>query len=225
MNVNFVNTIPPSSNSETQASDLGDTIDKDMFLRLLVTQLKYQNPVNPMNNEQFISQSAQFSSLEQMRSLNESVQALLESQKSMYKTATLGLIGKEVVVQDSEISLSNGSSTDLNYSLLSDASVTISIYDSQGNCIRTIDAGEQLAGVHSVTWDGLDDGSVRAPDGEYSFGVSAIDADGNEVSVYGTVSGIVDGIVTSGDSIYLSIGGSRIPVERVAEVWESNSTE
>lgn len=215
-------TIPPLYANEQVGlkptpTDMDDTLDRDAFLQLLVTQLRYQNPINPMSNEQFISQSAEFSSLEQMRVLNTNVQALIDLQRSSSRMAALNLIGKRVVVQHSTISLSDRSPVDLSYSISEDADVTITIYDVNGNSVRTVDVGHRSAGDCSSVWDGLDDEGIQMPDGSYSYKVSAIDADGKNVNASEVTSGVVDGLILEGEP-HISIGGFKCPLWAVTEV-------
>ena len=204
--------------AKTPASDPGNILDMEAFLQLLVTQLQYQNPLSPMNNEQFIAQTAEFSSLEQMQNLNASIQALIEFQKSSSRMAALDLIGKNVTVQHSTFQLSDGSTVNSGYSLSGDASVTVNIYDAYGNSVRTINMGNKLAGNHNFAWDGLNDEGVQMPDGIYSYKISAIDTDGNVVNASETVSGVVDGLIFEGEQPYISIGGLRVSLGAVTKV-------
>jgi flagellar basal-body rod modification protein FlgD len=197
--------------------DENGALDKQAFLELLVTQLRYQNPVNPMSNEEMIAQSAQFSSLEQMQNLNSNVKSLIQIQESSGKAAALNLIGKHVIIEDSTLSLTGQSSVELHYSLPEDANVTVNIYDASEHLVTTIEVGEQLAGEYGLVWDGLDSDGVRLPDGEYTYEVSAVDADGKEVGASQTVTGIVDGIIF-GNEPYVSIGSLRAPLWAVTEV-------
>ena len=217
MNIGAVNPniFPPSSQKVDAASN--GALDKDDFLMLLVTQLRYQNPANPMSNEAFIAQSAQFSALEQMKDMNEGMQTLVDLQKTSSRTAALNLLGKHVVVQQSDVSLSSGSPVDLSYSLSADANVAITIFDVNGGPVRIIDVGEQLSGDHALVWDGLNDEGVKLPDGKYTYKVSATDADGNSVDASEIIAGVVDGLVFENEP-YISIAGVRFPLAAVTEV-------
>lgn len=210
-----VNILPESS--DRQVSSKNSALGRDDFLRLLVTQLRYQNPMNPMSNEAFIAQSAQFSALEATRDMSENVKALVELQKSASRTAALGLIGKDVSARQSTISLSGNLPADLTYSLSADADVTVTIQDANGISVRTIETGEQLAGDHTYSWDGRNDDGILMPAGEYTYKMSAVDAAGNEVTASGIISGIVDSLIF-GDEPYISIGGTRVPLSAVTEV-------
>lgn len=208
------NVIPTTSEKQVSSSD--DVLKQDDFLQLLVTQLRYQNPSDPMSNEQFIAQSAQFSSLEQMSALNASVKELLELQKSSSGTAALNLIGKQVSVEQTSLSLLNGSPVELSYSLSADANAAIAIFGSDGESVRTMDLGEQFSGARTAIWDGLNDEGIKMPDGEYTYKVSGADEDGNEVEASEIISGIVDSVLFE-DEPYLSIGGVSVPLRNVVE--------
>ena len=163
MDVSAVTTTTLPVDTSGEASKTEDILGKDTFLKLLVTQLRYQNPMNPMSNEEFLSQSAQFSALEEMRSLNANVGSLIDLSKTSSRTAALGLMGKHVEANYSEFSLSSGAPANLSYSLAEDASVTITISNADGTPVRTINVGEQSSGNNSFSWDGLSDtGSLPA---------------------------------------------------------------
>ena len=217
MNLDAVNSIAWPLGTEDRASGAESVLDRDAFLKLLVTQLRYQNPINPLNNEQFISQTAQFSSLEQLQNLSESLNTLTELQESSSAMALLNLVGKHVVAESSTFSLSDGSPVNLSYSLSADADVTITIYSSDGVPVRTMDMGPQSSGDHSFVWDCLNDGGVRMPDGNYTFSVSAIDANGDDVGVSETISGIVSSVILGGEP-RVSIGGLYIPLWALRQV-------
>lgn len=210
--------------SDRQVSSKNSALGRDDFLKLLVTQLRYQNPLDPMGNEAFIAQSAQFSALEATRDMSENVKALVELQKSASRTAALGWIGKDVSARQSTIALSENSPADLTYSLSADADVTVTIHNTNGVSVRTIETGEQLSGDHTYTWDGRNDDGILMPSGEYTYKVAAVDAAGNEVAASGIISGIVDGLIF-GDEAYVSIGGTRVPLSAVTEVLSKTVEE
>jgi len=215
-----LDTINPGSQplvTENKSSGIGSTLDRDAFLQLLVTQLRYQNPINPLSNEEFISQTAAFSSLEQLQNLSESVNSLTELQRSSSGMALLNLVGKHVVAESSTFSLSAGAPANMNYSLSADANVAITIYSNDGIPVRTMDMGSQSRGDHSFVWDGLSDSGVRMPDGNYTCLVSAIDANGDYVGVSETISGIVSSVTLGGEP-RISIGGLYIPLEALKQV-------
>jgi flagellar basal-body rod modification protein FlgD len=218
MNIGNVNSVTwPLGTEDNRASGAESVLDRDAFLRLLVTQLRYQNPINPLSNEEFISQTAQFSSLEQLQNLSESLNTLTELQRSSSGMELLNLVGKHVVAESSAFSMSGGSPVNLNYSLSADANVTITIYSNDGVPVRTMDVGSQSRGDHSFVWNGLSDRGVRMPDGNYTYLVSAMDDNGNDVGVSENISGIVSSVMLGGEP-RISIGGLYIPIQALKQV-------
>jgi flagellar basal-body rod modification protein FlgD len=217
MNLDTVNSVTWPLDTKDKASGIESVLDRDAFLQLLVTQLRYQNPINPLSNEEFISQTAQFSSLEQLQNLSESVNALTELQRSSSGMALLNLVGKHVVAESSTFSLSGGSPVNLSYSLSADANVTIAIYSSDGVPVRAMDMGPQSRGDHSFVWNGLSDSGVCMPDGNYTYLVSAIDANGDDVGVTKSISGVVSSVILGGEP-RISIGGLYIPLQALKQV-------
>ncbi|MBD3182252.1 hypothetical protein GF312_08170 [Candidatus Poribacteria bacterium] len=220
MSINIINTKSGLRDIVEKVTEPGGTLDKDAFLNLLVTQMRYQNPMKPMSNEEFIAQTAQFSSLEQMQNLNVHIQDLLEMQRTSSKASALNLIGKEVKIENSSFSLKSGSPVNLSYSVSSTADVNISIYNSSGQVVRTFDMGENTPGIYSFIWDGLNEEGVMSPDGDYTYVISAVDSAGNEVGPTEIIIGVVDGLITSDDGIQISVDGQRFSLENVIEVRE-----
>lgn len=218
MNVNTIGTQAIQLDT-SKTSGLSKELGKEDFLRLLVTQLRYQNPIDPVSNEEFIAQTAQFSALEQMQALNTNVKSLIEFQESATKIAMLGLIGRKVTINNSTFTLTDNSTANLSFSLPKDATVTATILSADGNAVRTIDLGEQSAGTHNFVWDGIADGGVRARSGNYSYKITAKDIDGKDVDVQVSTSGVVNGIAFEDDQPYIFVDGSRFPLSLVTGVF------
>jgi len=225
MSIQTVNTnltkFDPTVNLPKPKSELG----KDDFLQLLTTQLRYQDPTNPVSNEQFIAQTAQFSSLEQMQQLNTSLNSLMELQKTATKASALALIGKKVSADTSTFVVSDKSFNSLDYSLPKDANVTMTIYDSNNNIVKNADLGKQLKGSYSFNWDDTNNDGIRVSSGNYTYKLSAKDANGQDVNINTAVSGVVDGVSLNGDTIQLTMGGLSFPLSAVTRVFQSSTGE
>ncbi len=223
MNINIVKTTGAVYNAEQNKPKLGEKLGKEDFLKLLVTQLRYQDPIKPMSNEQFIAQTAEFSSLEQMQEMNSNIRAFIESQRKISKSSAISLIGRNVTVNKSAFSLSSDkASASLTYNLPKDADVTITIFDSLNKVIRTVDLGRQRAGTHSYLWDGKTNQNNHAGKGDYSYKITAKDADGKYVTTDNMISGQVEGISFEGDDLLLNIAGASYPLSALAKVLPSN---
>jgi len=194
------------------------TLGKDEFLKLLTMQLRYQSPLNPMNNTEFTSQLAQLSSLEALNNMVKQMNDMLLYQNSIQNTLTLNLIGKNVKFSGDQINLKDKG--ELNYSLSADASkVTISILDSSGKLIRKVDAGQQNAGANNYVWDGKDASGNKMPDGSYSFKIEASDASGKPVEVTTISRGQVTGIAFENNTTYIVIDGKiKLQLNEILEI-------
>jgi len=194
-----------SASSSTNATK---TLGESDFLKLLTAQLQAQNPLNPMDSTAFTAQLAQFSSLEQLTSINAGLKYMLASQASLQNTMVTSLIGKTVRVAGNTVTL-NGQA-DMRYSLAADASnVTISVYDANGTLVRTTTQGAQSAGDNTFTWDGRDSNGNVLPAGQYTFTAEATDAAGNAVAATPLYTGVVTGVAFENNTTYLTLDNSR----------------
>lgn len=204
--------------NQTQTSSTTKTLGKDDFLKLFVTQLRYQNPLNPLDNNEFTAQLAQFSSLEQLSNMNSQLHDLLLFQNSLQNTLTSNLIGKQVKIPGNEIYLKENG--EISYAPEEDVSkVKISIYDSGGGLVREVNLGQQTSGEKSYVWDGTDNSGNRVPEGHYQVKVEAFDDSGNPVNVSTAVYGTVTGITFDNNITYLIINDSlKIQLSEIQEI-------
>jgi flagellar basal-body rod modification protein FlgD len=202
------------SNSALPASQ-ADMIGKDDFLEMMIAQLKNQDPLNPLDGTDFTAQLAQFSSLEQLVTMNEQLQSISLSQASLNNAEAVNLIGKEITVEGDTIK-AEGSSVDLMYNLSGNADqVTINVYDEGGNLVDTLESGSQNEGKNLIAWDCSSIGS-----GDYTFEVSAVNADGDVIPAYTIITGKVAGVTFKEGSPYLSVNDQDIPFEDIISVHE-----
>jgi len=173
---------------------------QDEFLNMLVAQLNYQDPMDPMDSQQFAAQLAQFTSVEQLVSINELLQESTNLQlmlnQSINNTMNAQLIGLEVEADNEIVLFDEGEATPIMYELPGSAnSVTLTISDSDGNVVKTEELGSMPQGEHTYIWDGTNNLGGTAPEGEYTFEVSAVSAEGNELEVVQFIQGIITGII------------------------------
>ena len=202
------------------------TLGQDEFLELLVTKLQNQDPLNPQEDEDFIAQLAQFSSLEQLENMNDSMQVGLDwdyiLSQTISNTMATSLIGCEVTADASQIYLNTAGTAKIGYTLDDVADqVKIEIYDADGDLVRTIKQDDLSAGSHSVEWDGLDDSGIQMTAGSYYINVTATDMEGNTSTVSSTAEGKVTGVVYVDGAAMLQVDGYSIPLSQVREVRES----
>jgi flagellar basal-body rod modification protein FlgD len=171
MAITPINNAPASGVAAGTASSVKST--KDDFMKLLVTQMKYQNPMDPMDNAQMTSQIAQLNTVEGINQLNATVSGLQASLMATQSMQSATLIGKSILADGNSINLLNGSAS-LSMRLEGAAeSVVVDVINSSGRIIKTADLGANAAGIKSFTWDGSTNEGGTAPNGQYTFQVNA----------------------------------------------------
>lgn len=225
MNVENVTFLSETGSSLQSAPRADKTLGKDDFLELLVAKLSNQDPMNPVQDEDFVAQLAQFSSLEQLSNMNDNllqdIQWNYMLSQTISNTMATSLIGRSVKADSSMIYLETAGTADLSIDLDRTASeVTITIRDQNGNTVRTITEKGLDAGEHLIKWDGLDNNGVQAAGGGYTVSVSAVDAEGNEFSPDQFIEGKVKGITYRDGMALLNINGQDLPLASVLEVKE-----
>lgn len=216
-----IESITTNSGAATMAastsSAAADSLGRDEFLTLLVAQLKNQDPLNPMESQDFTAQMAQFSSLEQLFDVNKSLQGIQEAIAARENDSALDYIGKQVKAAGNTL-YKNGASLDQgSYYIADGASVVVSIFDANGNEIRQIDAGYQEPGEHDLDWDGRDAGGFAVDDGIYTYTVTARDIAGTDVHAETYSRGTVTGVSNQYAVPYLVIGERLLEPENVLE--------
>lgn len=230
-----VNAVNPNDVSSALKSATGNsTMDKNSFLLLLVTQFKYQDPLNPMDDKEFVAQLAQFNALEQQMNTNEKMDSLVSLQTEQQMLSALNYIGKEVSARGTQVSVEEGKATLIQYSLADQAAhVTVSLMDSNNNLVRSVVLSGAAAGIHDFQWDKLDKSGVamnskggRVADGTYNVAISATDANGEFIAVDTSVTGKVKGVSKYQNEQWLTLTDNRVVnVAYVREVQDTSSTK
>ncbi|HEX7634726.1 MAG TPA: flagellar hook assembly protein FlgD [Noviherbaspirillum sp.] len=199
----------PKKKSAAGKTDVEET--QDRFLTLLVTQMKSQDPMNPLDNAQVTSQFAQLSTVTGINKLNDALTAMASTYQTNQTLQAASMINHGVLTPGSGIDLTKGNAllgVDLNGAA---DKVSVTIRDSSGKVVRTMQAGALETGSHPLAWDGkADDGSTLA-DGHYKFEIAASQG-GAKVSATGLQFGLVDSVVTNAKGVKLNVG-SMGPVE------------
>jgi flagellar basal-body rod modification protein FlgD len=191
------------SSSAAKIQTAADT--QDRFLKLLVTQMKNQDPLNPMDNAQVTSQMAQLSTVTGIDKLNVTLQALSDSMLPSQSLQAATMIGHGVLVPGKGIDLSSGNGyggIDLAQSV---DKVDISIYDQAGALVRNMQLGAQPAGLVNWQWDGRNDAGASMADGSYTFVVNATQA-GNAVDAAALQFGMVNSVTQGKQGVALRVG-------------------
>ncbi|SNR98111.1 flagellar basal-body rod modification protein FlgD [Humidesulfovibrio mexicanus] len=217
-----------SSTSSTDSSTTTHktTLDQEDFMTILLAQLKYQDPNDPMDDKEMASQVVQYSNLEALNNINEGVQTLVESTSSTSLTSGVNYIGKSIKSSGYNLTVNDGTVSTLYYSLgEAVTNVTANVYDKDGDLIRSESLGSKGIGDYTYVWDGKDtDGNVMA-DGTYGVIVRAENAEGEKVLVQSQISGVVTGVKTSSGTVYLELADGRtVELANVTEVVNTAAT-
>ncbi|HEV7874140.1 MAG TPA: flagellar hook capping FlgD N-terminal domain-containing protein [Enterovirga sp.] len=186
------------------------------FLTLLTTQLKSQNPMDPLDTNQFTQQLVQFASVEQQLKTNDTLSSLLTSAKASTTASAATYVGLDVTADGATQNLTNGSASwTLNPPRAAKATVTIK--DENGAVVATKAATLQ-AGAQAFSWDGKNAQGATVPDGSYTISVSAQDASGQGVAVSTEISGTVTAVDVSGSAPVLTVGSASVPLSTVKTI-------
>jgi len=206
-----------STTSAQTKSDVARTSlssDIESFLQLLTTQLKYQNPLSPMDSNEFTSQLAQFATVEQGINTNKNLESLLMLTRSNQAATALSYIGKTVEAKGNVNMLIDGK-TEFKYTIDKPAATTTIVVRNAANQVVYSGQGETMAGTYSFSWDGKNSLGVQQPDGAYSVNVTTTDGENKSGAATTFVVGTIDGADMSGDSVNVMIGMVIVPFENI----------
>jgi flagellar basal-body rod modification protein FlgD len=200
-------TTPPPANPSA-------SLGKDDFLKLLTVQLQYQDPLNPLENTEFVAQMAQFSSLEQLQNVNKTLENDLGSEDELHavlqQNLATSLVGKEIEMPTDRVQIEAGQPGHVAYRLGAGASQAhLEIQDALGRSVRQIDLPTG-ASHGSIEWDGLDTEGERVAAGEYRLVLEAVDAAGDTVDATALAGVRVEAVRYVGQEARLWAGGREL---------------
>jgi flagellar basal-body rod modification protein FlgD len=186
------------------------------FLLLLTTQLKNQNPLDPLDTNQFTQQLVSFAQVEQQLRSNDQLATLVSLQKTAQSTAALNFVGQTVVVDGSTSQLANNQST-WSFTSPKPATATITIKDSTGQTAYS-GAYTVQAGPQNFVWDGKGKDGTQWPSGAYTISIASKDANGQAVAIATEVQGVVDSADLTQNPPVLSIGGQNFTLDKIKRI-------
>ena len=204
------NDLLATMNPASAASARSATDAQNRFMTLLVTQMKNQDPLNPLDNAQVTSQLAQLSTVTGIDKLNDTMKAMMDSLSGAQSLQAANMIGRGVLVPGSAVTLSGGKAVyGIELSGPADK-VQATISDGAGNPVRIVDLGARPEGTLALAWDGLLAGGGMAPDGHYQLTVTAVRG-GQPVASQPLSFGEVLSVSTGSGGAKLNLGGARPP--------------
>jgi flagellar basal-body rod modification protein FlgD len=203
------------SNASTTETARKVTLSQEDFLNLFFTQMKYQNPLEPMDNNQMANQMAQLNMVEALKNMNQSLNTISTNQTSLNNLSAPALIGKMVEAQGNRLAIQEGKVMAGGYQLSQPGEVLIQIFDSNGNLVRNIQPGAKDTSKQKIDWDGKDQSGTTLPDGTYFFQVSAVDSKGQAVSATTFRVGTLQGVSYENGTAYFDLGGEKITLSKI----------
>ncbi|HEY9217960.1 MAG TPA: flagellar hook assembly protein FlgD [Phenylobacterium sp.] len=189
----------------------------DTFLSLLTTQLKNQDPLSPLDSNEFTAQLTQMTGVEQQLLTNELLQKLVAGANTGVADA-VSLIGKEVRAVGDKAGLAKGEANWVYKLDGAAADVKLEVLDANGRVVFVGAPSDNAAGEHSFKWDGKDSNGTKRPDGVYSLRVTAKDAGGKSVGSTTYIQGLVTSVEQTDGKTLISIAGSKVPWDTVSQV-------
>jgi flagellar basal-body rod modification protein FlgD len=221
-------TVNPTSTVGTATASVSSLVGQQQiagnfqqFLQLLTTQLKNQDPLSPLDTNQFTQQLVAFASVEQQLKTNSDLDQLVTLNKTSQATAALNFVGSQVTADGSTTQLKNGLAV-WNITSPRPAAASVSILDQKGNTVWT---GQQTldTGTQSYSWNGRTSTGAVAPDGLYTIQITAQDAAGQSVAVSTQYTGTVTGVDLSGPQPLLQVGSSYLTISQIGSIRKPGS--
>lgn len=205
--------------ADTERTKANDELGKDAFMKLLMAQMRHQDPLEPADAKEFVTQLSQLTSVEQLNSIRERLGALELASIGGLNQDAAAMVGKVIEADTGALRLGSFGPVNTRFHLEGDAQeVTIIVRDSQGRPVRTDALGERAHGQNDFTWDGLDDEGSRMPPGTYTLEVQATDSSGNTVAARTRVQGRVSSVSYENGIPEMDIEGTRVRMSDVITI-------
>lgn len=201
-----------------------NALDKDAFFKLMLAQIKHQDPTSPMKSDQMAAQLAQFTSLEQLQNMNTKLDELTKAQQPATQYQALNFIGKSIAGDTSKIVRLMGDTThDLRFNILNDAQkAKVTIKNELGETVRVYEMNDVKKGENKIAWNGLDENSASTRAGEYYFEIEATGSRGEKIAALTSFKGQVTGVNYSSEGPILLVGNQSIRLRDVQRIEDSN---
>ena len=221
--VSGTTTLPPSSNGTSSAAAANALANTQIagnfqsFLQLLTTQLQNQDPLSPLDTNQFTQQLVEFAGVQQQINTNDSLATLVSLQQTAQSSQALQFVGKTAVVSGNTATLTDSQAT-WEFNIPSASNVTISIANSAGSTVFSNTFAASAGNNQVFNWNGLGTDGTQNPDGNYTLTATAKDSSGATVGVTTSVAGVVSSVNLTQSPPLLSIGGQTFTVNQVQSI-------
>jgi flagellar basal-body rod modification protein FlgD len=220
------NATPTTSTSNASTAQAAGAIGSQQlagnfntFLTLLTTQLQNQDPLSPLDTNQFTQQLVEFASVEQQVNMNSNLQTLISMQQTSASLQALQLVGANVTINSNTASLSKATGSPATWGFSSPAPATgaVTITSSTGQVAYT-GTTSLTAGSQTFTWNGQGNNGVTWPDGNYTLSINAVGATGQPVTVTTQVQGTISSVNVSQNPLQVTVGGQTYPITAIQSI-------
>jgi flagellar basal-body rod modification protein FlgD len=217
MQTGMIDNTTATTAAATKTAAPSNTMDKNAFLKLLVAQLKNQDPTQSQDPNQMVQQMTSFSTLEQMQNTNSLLTGIQGQNNGIFQANSASLIGKKVRVTSPNFDLKGGKAS-VGIDLAASANVTLTIQDAAGKTVGQVNPGVMPAGSNLFAWDGKDASGNTLPDGTYTVSVGAVAADGSAVKASSSAYMTVNAVSFINGTVMLTAGGKQFSVSDITEI-------
>jgi flagellar basal-body rod modification protein FlgD len=209
-------------NAQKAATPQKTSMGQSEFLTLFTTQLKNQDPTDPVKNEAFVAQLAQFSQLEATTAMKTSMDSMVSSMSNDRMLGAASLMGKQVAVPDGPVVVTSNTVSQGTINLPTGADgIQLQVFDSNGILVRSQIMGAQKPGDVTLEWDGMTDGGQAAANGVYRY-VATVNSQGvmskPTVNTYATVTGVSSAGTSDGTMLLEVAGGKTVNLSSVKRI-------
>ena len=218
-NVQNPSTVAQTNTTASQQVKDKTQLNKDDFMKLLIAQLKNQDPNAPVDAKEFVTQLSQLTSVEQLTNMSTQLKSLQMATTSMVNNQASGFVGRQIEANGEKLYLGDlgGASSAVNLNKGAET-VTVTIRDATGQAQRTIKLSNVKAGLTPITWDGNNDKGERMSAGSYTMSVEAKDKDGTAIASSAQISGIVSSVSYEHGFPELVVGDARVALANVTSI-------
>ncbi len=195
-----------------EARAIKKALDKDDFMKIMITEMKHQDPTKPMDSDKMATQMAQITSVEQMKNVGQAVEKLADKNSASDRLAMSAMIGKSVTVDKGRFSHQKGTLSPINFDLPQDANkIKISILDERGDVIATRDLEPMKKGPNVYSWDGMNASGISVPSSTYTVRVDAENAQGGKIKIEPISRESIVGVSFEGGDTNFLVGDPKNP--------------
>jgi len=194
-------------------------LGKDDFMKLLLTELQYQDPTDPMDSDKILEQTSELATLESADNTNKAMEKLIDQLSSSSDLSTISAIGKMGSLGTDSITLAEGDNPSFEIYFNHDIqSGSVNITDVQGNIVKTVDLSPQEAGVQAFQWDGTDNSGNQVAEGSYSITADYSDGTDSYMTAYGVYP--IESVRFDSGKALLKMGSNYYPLDSVKEIYQ-----